>query len=226
MTATSTPASPSRISVLVVDDHPVCCESLALVLSGQEDMILAGTATSGAAALETIRTTKVDVIVLDLSMPAQSGIEVMRALRQTGWTGRILVFTGHVTEEAIAAAFAGGAGTVVEKTAPIPEVLHAIRELHRGNTPMSPRIVGMLYTMIRDRRTIRALAPADVEVLRAFAEHRVPKEVAFRLGRSLSTIYKSRRRIIGHLALSPQSDLAKEALKLGFAPLTGSVPNT
>jgi DNA-binding NarL/FixJ family response regulator len=218
--------SPSRISVLVVDDHPVCCESLALVVGGQDDMILAGTAASGAAALAAIRTVPVDVIVLDLSLPGQSGIEVMRALRETGWAGRILVFTGHATEEAIAAAFAGGAATVVEKTSPIPEVLDAIRELHRGNTPMSPRIVSVLYTLLRERRPIQALAPADAAVLRAFAEHRAPKEVAFHLGRSLSSIYKSRRRIISRLDLSPQSDLAKEARKLGLAPLAGSVPTS
>ena len=116
--------------VLLVDDNEAMLARAAAVLSA--GCVVVGTASDGRAALEAARTLILDVIVLDISMPGMTGLEVAASLRKAGSTAALVFLTVHEGDEFLqAASAAGGIGYVV-KPRVSADLLHAVREAHAG----------------------------------------------------------------------------------------------
>ena len=131
-----TPADPTAPRVLIVDDNPATLGRAHAVLAAT--CAIVGTASNGQTALDAVATLKPDVIVLDISMPGMSGLEVAERLRASGSTTRLVFLTMHEEEEIILAAKNAGAIGYVVKTRLIPDLEQAVREARAGRPFQSP----------------------------------------------------------------------------------------
>ena len=152
--------SKSKIKVLLVDDHIVMRMGLVSAISGESDMEVIAEAENGIEAMEAYRTLQPDVVVLDLRMPQQNGMQTIRKLQETYRNPHILVYSNFASGEEIYSAFKSGASGFVVKDMPLELLLDAIRTVHRGEHFMPPEI----STRIGFRAATN-LTPREMEVL-------------------------------------------------------------
>ncbi len=125
------------IRVLLADDHEVVRFGLGMLMSGEADLTLVGTAENGAEAVAMSLEKLPDVVIMDLSMPGVDGITAMRQIRAQQPGIRLLALTSHSQESFARQALAAGADGYLLKDCPAREIIEAIRTVHEGGSPMS-----------------------------------------------------------------------------------------
>jgi DNA-binding NarL/FixJ family response regulator len=126
------------IRVLLADDHEVVRFGLGMLMGGEADLTLVGTAEDGAQAVAMCLEKEPDVVIMDLSMPGVDGITAMRQIRERQPGIRLLALTSHSQESFARKALAAGADGYLLKDCPAREIIEAIRAVHGGGSPMSP----------------------------------------------------------------------------------------
>ena len=121
------------ISVLIADDHPLVRESLVTVVNAEEDFEVVGEAASGADAVRLAHELRPDLLILDLVMPGEGGLDVLREIQGQLDQLRVLVLTGWADESKLRAALRAGARGVLLKGVALPQLLDAIRGIVRGD---------------------------------------------------------------------------------------------
>lgn len=171
------------IRLLLVDDHPVVREGLVAILSTQPDFFIVGEAGDGKTALAFANQQQPDVILLDLEMPGQDGVETLRALRRHNPNVRVIVFTAYDTDERIVTAVQAGAQGYLLKGVPRQELFNAIRVVHGGGSLLQPIVAAKLMNHMRQpaRSTLEPLTPREHEVLTLLARGLQNKEIATEL---------------------------------------------
>jgi DNA-binding NarL/FixJ family response regulator len=168
--------SPAKIRILLVDDHIVMRMGLVTATSGEPDMEVVAESDNGVDALAAYRMHRPDVVVLDLRMPKQNGLETIRTLREEFEDARVLVFSNYASGEEAYQAFKAGACGFVVKEMPLERLLEAIRKVHRGEQYIPPEISTRM-----SGRVLSPLSPREVEVLALIAKGLSNKEIAARL---------------------------------------------
>ena len=191
MALETVPVVPSvrpRIRVAVVDDNPGFRETLATLL-GTEELVVVGAAESGNEAVELVRDTAPDVVLMDVRMPRMNGIEATRLLKSTFPDVGIVALTGVDDQDAVREMLVAGASCYVLKDSDSDEIFHAIRQAAAGggviSSEVTPRVIGELTEALeRERRRARQLELAQEALLeRAARRH----ELVSRLGHELRT---------------------------------------
>jgi DNA-binding NarL/FixJ family response regulator len=156
------------IRVLIVDDHALFREGLRLLLEKEPDIRVVGEAADGAQAVEQTEAHKPDVVLLDVLMPEVSGLDVLPRIRDKSPDTKVLIVTGFLEPNFIAAALSGGVRGYVLKTVPPATLVKAIRAVQAGEIWAERRILTMfldrLLEKVNDRRR---LAPEAQEPLTA-----------------------------------------------------------
>jgi DNA-binding NarL/FixJ family response regulator len=158
--------SPSNcpVRVLVVDDQSIVRRAIRTWLETRLDIEVVGEAASGEAALSILGRVRPDVILMDLIMPGQGGVETIRRIAETGLETRILVLTSFVTDLDITPAFAAGADACIAKDAEAHELVRAIRRVARSSSgtthPDNSGRAGSPSTRRRDPRRDRVALQA------------------------------------------------------------------
>jgi DNA-binding NarL/FixJ family response regulator len=179
---------PSRLSVVLVDDHAVVRRGLSDLLSSAPDIAVVGTAADGAEALHVVRESRPDVVLMDLQMPGVDGVEATRLIVEEELGAQVLVLTSFSDSERIIAALDAGAVGYLLKDADPDEVLEGVRAVARGESPLHPKAARELL-VARTRRAERPpLTPREVEVLRLVRLGLANKQIARRLGISERTV--------------------------------------
>lgn len=182
------PTTRPQIRVAVVDDNPGFRETLTSLL-GTEELLVVGTAASGADAVDLVRSTDPDVVLMDVRMPEMNGIEATRQLKSTFPEVGIVALTGVDDQDAVREMLVAGASCYVLKDSDSDEIFHAIRQAAAGGGVISPevtpRVIGELTEALeRERRRARQLELAQEALLeRAARRH----ELVSRLGHELRT---------------------------------------
>ena len=177
-----------QIRVAVVDDNPGFRETLASLL-GTEELIVVGAAGSGAEAVNLVRATEPDVVLMDVRMPKMNGIEATRLLKSTFPDVGVVALTGVEDQDAVREMLVAGASCYVLKDSDSEEIFHAIRQAAAGggviSSVVTPRVIGELTEALeRERRRSRQLELAQEALLeRAARRH----ELVSRLGHELRT---------------------------------------
>jgi len=174
------------IRVVIVDDHAMLRAGLEQLLAGEPDIDVVGKAANGREAVEVARELRPDVVLMDLQMPELDGVAATREIVGEELAD-VLVLTSYSDAERIVGALDAGALGYLLKDAEADEVLHGIRAVARGESPINPRAAREL---LGARRTTSAveLTPREQEVLGLVRQGLANKQIARRLGISERTV--------------------------------------
>jgi DNA-binding NarL/FixJ family response regulator len=177
------------IRVLVVDDHPVVRQGLVSVLEDESDFVVVGTAGAADEALALVRRERPDVVLLDLELPGQDGVQAIPNLLAATPPPRILVFTAYDTDDRVLGTLEAGAAGYLLKGAPAEEIVRAVRAVHGGDSYLTPRVAAKLVTRMRAPGSAApALSAREREVLRLVAGGQSNKQIARALGIAERTV--------------------------------------
>jgi DNA-binding NarL/FixJ family response regulator len=200
------------IRILCVDDHPVLREGIAAVLASETDMVLVAEANNGKEAIEQFRVHRPDVTLMDLQMPAMSGIEAIRAIRKDFPEARIIVLTTYSGDAQAVRAFKAGASGYLLKNMLRKELVETIRTVHGGKR----RIPSEIAMEMAEHHTDDALTEREVEVLRQVAAGNANKIIADRLSISEETVKAHMKNILAKLAANDRTHAVTIALRRGI----------
>jgi two-component system response regulator NreC len=209
-----------KTRIVIVDDHAVLRAGLRMFLNDQEDLEVVDEARNAEEALAAIAAALPDVVTLDVTLPGEGGLSLLKRLRQQLPQARVLVLTMHDGPEYLQAAIVAGAAGYVSKTADETEVLAAIRSIRQGRTYFSGRMdsglrLGKSQTENAGDDT-SVLSDREREVLALVARGLTNQEVAEALTLSIKTIEGYRSRLMSKLGLQSRAELVAYALTNGI----------
>lgn len=211
----------NTIRVLLVDDHPIVRQGVRSVLANHHDIEVIGEADSAPAMFALLATRQPDVILLDIRMPHQNGIETAQRLKQ-GWPAvKVIILSTYDDDEYLFGALRAGAEGYLLKSAS-PEVLaDAIRQVGRGERLLSPGLVGRVLNEFRSlaqekARVESGLTDQELAVLRLIATGATNKEIADRLYWSEVTVKRKVQDILEKMGVANRPQAVAEAAKKGL----------
>lgn len=218
----------SSIRIMLVDDHALVREGVRHVLTATPGFEVVGEAADGESALQLAPTVAPDLVVLDLSMPGGSGLELATRLRTLLPAVRILILSIHDHPEYVLGAVRAGAQGYLRKDTSPAELREAIRAVSRGESYFSPNVARHLTAAVRGEsdkgtpveRLVR-LAPREREVLGGIAAGETSREIAARLGLSPRTVETYRENLMRKLDIRTVAGLTRFALDAGMMTNSG-----
>jgi len=201
-----------RITLLIVDDHPIVRTGLAALLERQEDMAVVAEAGDGEEAVDLYRRLRPDLVLMDLRLPRVSGVEATARICAEFREARVLVLTTYEGDEDIFRALEAGARGYLLKDLAREELLEAIRAVRRGQRRVSPRAASRLA----ERVPRSELTPRELAVLRLIVEGRSNKEIGGALGIAEGTVKVHVTNVLGKLGVSDRTQAATSALERGI----------
>jgi two-component system, NarL family, response regulator DevR len=211
----------SRIRILIVDDHPVVRHGLESLLAGHPDLVVVGTAEDGAQVLPLLAGQPVDVILLDIQMRGQSGIDVARRVRQSHPHVKIIILTTYDDESYLHQALAAGVDGYLLKSASHKTLPDSIRAVSRGDKLLSSSLVSSVVTEYQrlaeeHARREAGLTADDLKILRAIADGAGNKEIAGQLFISEATLKRRVQEILEKLGAGNRAQAIAEAMRQGW----------
>jgi two-component system response regulator NreC len=206
------------VRVLIVDDHAVFRAGLKLLIDAEDDLEAVGEAGTARDAIFQARALEPDVVILDIVMPDQSGLDAMPALLHERPEMKVLILSMQDDPQYIRQAFAAGASGYVLKEAADTEVVAAIREVAGGRSYVHPAVGAKLIaaeTAEARRAQEDPLSDREREVLRLLALGHTNQEIAAQLYISVRTAETHRAHIMQKLRLSSRAELVRYALEQG-----------
>lgn len=208
-------SSPRPIRILVVDDHPILREGVALILEDRSDMVVVGEARDGVEAIVRFRELQPDVTLMDLQMPGMGGLEAIKAIRTEHPNARIVVLTTYDGDvQAVRALKAGAVGYLL-KSSLRTEMLDAIREIHSGRRYLHRQIADEIALHIVDD----PLSEREVAVLQLVAVGKANKQIAWALGVSDETVKAHLKAIFTKLDVADRTHAVTVAARRGIIDL-------
>jgi DNA-binding NarL/FixJ family response regulator len=196
------------IRVLVVDDHEVVRQGLAALLGATGDLECVGTVSDGDQVLGEVDRSAADVVVLDLSMPSPDGVSVIRALRRSGRSVRVLVLTSFQEPERVLEAMQAGADGYLLKDARAERILDGVRAVAAGGAPIDPSVARLLLTDLRQHAGLDGLTDREREVLELVRQGLPNKSIARRLQITERTVKAHVTNILLRLGVSDRTQAA------------------
>jgi two-component system response regulator NreC len=207
------------IRVLVVDDHAVVRSGITLLLAREPDIEPVGEAGTGREAIFEARTLKPDVVLMDVVMPDQTGLEALPTLLHENPETKVLLLSMQDDPRYVREAFAAGASGYVLKEAADAEVVNAVREVARGGRYVNPELGARLIAADADaqkRADADPLSDREREVLRLLALGHTNQEIARQLYISVRTAETHRAHIMQKLRLTSRAEMVRYAMSNGL----------
>ncbi len=207
------------IRVGIVDDHAIVRTGLRRYLSEHVDLRVTGEASNGREALELVRTGEVDVLLLDISMPDQSGIDALAAIKARFPEVKILILSGFPEAHYATTLLRQGASGYINKECDPEDIAKAIRTVALGRRYISPAVAEMLAEGIShsgDGPLHEALSERELQVFLRLAQGETIGHMAESMFLSVKTVSTYRTRVMEKLKLQTNSDLTYYALKNGL----------
>jgi DNA-binding NarL/FixJ family response regulator len=210
------------IRVLVADDHMIVRAGIRHVVESESDFEVVGEAASGSEALSLAARLRPDVVVLDISMPDQSGLEVAARLRSSAGPPRVLILSMHDNPEYVLESVRAGAHGYLLKDTAATELRDAIRAVWRGESYFSPPVASRLTAAVREEHdqhhALEQLTSREREVLQGIARGHTNKEIAADLGISHRTVETHRESLMRKLRIRTVAELTRFAMETGIIP--------
>ena len=213
-----------EIRVLLVDDHAVLRAGLRALLEREPGLVVVGEAGSGSEAVALVKTTRPDVVLMDIAMPGKGGIEATRRIVALGLGAKVLVLTALALELQLSEALEAGASGFMQKVAPVEELTRAIRAVADDRLFLDED-AARLMVLLRYRKagqvddekvTADRLSSRERQVLALLALGHSSKEIGLKLSVSPRTVDEYRARLKDRLGLARRPELVRFALRTGI----------
>jgi DNA-binding NarL/FixJ family response regulator len=210
------PSGANMIRVAIVDDHAIVRAGLRQFLSDQSDIQVVAEAANGGEALDLVRAGNIDVLLMDISMPGQSGIDVLGNIRARAPELPVLILTAYPEEHYATALLRQGASGYLNKECEPEEIVTAVRALARGRRYISADVAELLAGQLQgdsSKAPHETLSEREFQVFLRLARGETITAIATTLSLSIKTVSTYRSRVLEKMALASNSDLTYYALK-------------
>ena len=209
------------IRVFIVDDHPVVRHGLRSLLAGHPDLDVVGEAGDGPQALSWLVDHEADVLLLDIQMGGQSGLDIARRLRRSHPSLKIVILTTYDDETYVREALEAGVSGFLLKSVSHERLPDSIRAVMRGEKLLSPALISMVvagYQELSEEQAVReaGLTAEELQVLAAIAEGAGNRDVAERFFWSEATAKRRVQEIMAKLGVSSRAQAVAEAARRGW----------
>jgi DNA-binding NarL/FixJ family response regulator len=211
------------IRIVIADDHAIVREGLKRIVSDAADLQVVGEAADGTEVMQRVRELEFDVLVLDLSMPGRSGMELIKLVKAEKPRLRILVLSMHQeTQYAVRAIKSGASGYLTKESAPA-QLEQALRKIAAGGAYISAEVAEQLALGAMPGAAPAAphasLSDREFEVMQKLAAGASVTDIAAGLHLSVKTVSTHKANLMAKLGLSNQTELVRYALKHGLIEL-------
>ena len=209
----------ATIRLVIVEDDQGLLGSLTRIMEMQPDISVAGSYVSTEEAMESTDWLAVDVMLVDLSLPGVSGVDLIAAATFQNPRLHPLVHTVHDDRESLFAALRAGAAGYVIKGMPVSETLEAVRAVFGGRPTLSPSVARFLIDEFRGRSATKpeeGLTPREIDLLTLSAGGLIYKEIGERLSISSGTVHSHIKRIYRKLQAVNREQALRRARALGY----------
>lgn len=210
------------IRVAICDDHKIVREGIRQIIQGFPDIdLVADDISSGEELLQKLRKTQVDVIVLDVSLPGRSGLEVLKQVKIFYPETNVLVLSMYPEDQFAIRMLKAGASGYLHKDSSPDVLIEAIRTISKGGEYLSPEITKLLYREMNNKNQElphASLSDREYEVFLAIGEGKPNNFIANQLSLSAKTISTYRSRILTKMNMENNSDMIKYILLHDLAP--------
>jgi len=210
----------SKIRILLADDHTLFRQGIKTLLAAESDMEVVGEAADAAAAADKATELKPDVVLLDIGMPGPSSFEVARQIRRNRPDTKVVFLTMYDDEDYLVESMEVGANGYILKDSPASQLASAVRDVFRGGSYLSPRMLSQLVHDFRSRvkttdrlPRFASLTPREKEVLKMLAEGNSVKEVANQLDLSVKTVEAHKFNLMRKLGIHNKAQLVQYAIQ-------------
>lgn len=205
--------------VLIADDHPVVRRGLRQILADEYPSLSVGEARDAGEALKLASEQDWDVILLDISMPGRSGLEVLKELKRERPKVPVLILTSYPEEQYAVRVLKAGAAGYMTKESAAEHLIEGIRKAIRGGRYVSPHLAELLAANVGaggEMPPHESLSDREYEVLCLIASGRTVGEIAGELSLSVKTVSTYRARILEKMGMKTNAELTHYALKNGL----------
>ena len=210
----------AKIRIMLADDHTLFRQGIRTLISAEADMEVVGEASNGGDAVDKANEVRPDVVLMDIGMPGLSSFESTRQIKKSRPETKVLFLTMYDDEDYLVEGMEVGASGYVLKDSPSQQLVAAVRDICRGGSYLSPRMLSQLVDDFRSRiksanrlPRFATLTTREREVLKMLAEGNSVKEIACDLNLSVKTVEAHRANIMGKLQLNSVSDLVRYAIR-------------
>jgi len=205
--------------ILLVDDHPLVRQGIKQVLTGAFHPALVGEAATAEEGLSEVRTTEWDVMVLDLTLPGVSGLDLLKDLRRERPSLPVLVLSMHPADQFARRAMNAGASGYLTKDSAPTELVRAVGEVIAGRRYLNSAVIEELVVQHQpdhEQRPHEVLSDREYQVLRMIASGLTVSQVATRLSLSVKTISTYRARVLEKMNMKTTAELMHYGIQHGL----------
>lgn len=212
-------AKHNKTTVFIVDDHEIVIKGIETFLESKTGYRIVGHATDGETAIEQIKSLEPDIVILDISMPGLSGIDIVLALREAGVSSKIVAYTMSSGKENILRMFNAGISGYVLKGEPLEDLMDALKSAESNSSYYAKIVEETIREHLRELELghtdqgLANLSKREKEVLPLLADGKSIDEIADTLFISRKTVESHKYNIMEKLNVSSIADLTKLALK-------------
>jgi two-component system response regulator NreC len=210
----------AKIRILLTDDHTLFRQGIKTLLSAEADLEIVGEGANGAEAVEKVTELRPDLVLMDIGMPGLSSFEATRQIKKLRPDTKVLFLTMYDDEDYLVQCMEVGASGYVLKDSPAQQLLAAIRDVHRGGSYLSPRMLSQLVDDFRSRiktahrqPRFATLTTREKEILKFLAEGDSVKEIAAGLNLSVKTVEAHKFNLMRKLDIHNKAHLVQYAIQ-------------
>jgi DNA-binding NarL/FixJ family response regulator len=217
--AADSPPEPRRARVFLVDDHPMIREGMGRLIDGEPGLMYCGGAGNAEQALGDFARCKPDIVIVDLTLPGRSGLDLIKDLRAIEPDLRVLVFSMHDETVYAERALRAGARGYLMKEAGSEKMLEAIRTVLAGEISVSPRMASKILNLFSGQRPrgssspLEKLTDREFDVYQLIGQGKATKEIAAQLHLSHKTVAAHRANIKEKLGIASVTELMHHAVR-------------
>lgn len=210
--------SADKIGILLVDDHGVVRNGIRLMLGTAQDIEVVGEAATAHEALQFVKGHEVDVVLVDINLPDQSGLDLIKRLRALKPNIAAVVLTAYPEETYALRAFKHGAAGYLNKNSSTDVIIAAVRKAAAGGKYLTPETMERFAGMIGGDKggSHELLSDRELEVLKRVAEGESLVSIAEQLHLSPSTVTTYRTRVLGKMGMKSNAELTRYAIEHGL----------
>jgi two-component system, NarL family, invasion response regulator UvrY len=208
------------IKILIADDHAIVRRGLKQILSETPDMFVAAEASSGEEAMKRISEKKCDMVLLDISLPGKSGLDILRQIKGVKPKLPVVMLSVHTEEQYAMRAFKAGASGYLTKESAPEELISALRKISRGGkyvtSALAEKMAFAITAIKREKLPHERLSDREYEVMCMIALGKTINQIAKKLSLSGSAVSTYRARILEKMKMSSTSDIIRYVVRHGL----------